>query len=296
MLNSQKIMELLDSYLRQVLTGLNNIQEEDVSNREKVKTWIIKKGRTHPHQVYEIMQEIEQGDEIRTKIKKLGLEEAYAFKIAEIIALLHDTGRLAEVDMASGEFKCFEDKAGYSHELESCKIAQAFGIDDVNILLPIKYHDMFDIEQSLNNDEAFLVLSDLKKQRVLLFAFLIQDADKTANMLQYCETGIKNTSETLDTAYSAKAEVSPLVKQSILAGKIPLKNMEHTYIDALLRFLSLSFVFHFTYSKKVFKEKILDGIFKHVKSEITENATDENQATQALSDAQKIYEFIKDKM
>lgn len=289
-MDSTEICQKLENYLSETLAAVDKAGADG-----KVKNWIIKKGRTHPHQVLETMRETERSEDVRAEIKKLGLDEAYAFSTAEAIALLHDTGRLKEVDLKTGSFVRCENLRGYSHEIESCKIAQEMGITDLNILLPIKYHDAFYIEKKLAEDAIFQALSDDARQKVLFFAFIIQDADKTANMKQYCRTGIKNTSETLDPAYTAEAAVTPAVKDCILSGCIPEKIIERTYIDALLRYLSLSFTFHFAYSKKLFKEKMLDGIFEHVLAEIEENAVDASQAEKAKTDSRKVYNFMKSK-
>lgn len=287
-MDSNEICNRLEDFLQKML-----VLTEQAGTDDKVKNWLIKKGRTHPHQVWETIREIEQGDDVKAKIKELGLDVVYAYETAETIALLHDTGRLKEIDLRTGMFMRSEDMRGTSHEIESCKIAQNMGISDKNILLPIKYHDAFYIEEKLASDEEFTMLSEEDRKKVLFFAFIIQDADKTANMKQYCLSGIKNTSETLDSAYTPKAEVTPAVKECILNGCIPQKNIEHTYIDALLRYLSLSFTFHFEYSKKLFKNKILDGIFKHVLAEIEENATNTREADKAKNDVWKVYDYLK---
>lgn len=289
-MDSEQICTALERYLKEILTAMDKCGAS-----EKVINWVVKKGRIHPHQVFDTMREIEKSTDVAERIKKLGLDENYAFNTAETIALLHDTGRLKEIDMSSGKFVRSEDLRGTSHEIESCIIAEKMGISDLNVLLPIKYHDAFAIEDKLHGDDVFQELSAAEQQKVLFFAFIIQDADKTANMKQYCLNGIKNTSETLDPAYTAKAEVTPDVKDSILNGRIPLKTVEKTYIDALLRYLSLSFTFNFSYSKNLFKEKILDGIFVHVLNEIEQNAQDEIQAEKARADAEEIYRYLKNK-
>lgn len=287
-MDSNEICNRLEDFLQKML-----VLTEQAGGSDKVKNWLIKKGRTHPRQVLETMREIEQGDDVKANIKELGLDVVYAYDVAETIALLHDTGRLKEIDLRTGTFMRSEDMRGTSHEIESYRIAQNLGISDKNILLPIKYHDALYVEEKLAEDKEFIMLSEEDRKKVLFFAFIIQDADKTANMKQYCLSGIKNTSETLDPAYTSQAKVTLAVKECILNGCIPQKNIEQTYIDALLRYLSLSFTFHFAYSKRLFKEKILDGIFKHILMEIEKNATDVGEADKARADVREVYDYLK---
>lgn len=284
------ISEELEKYLQDVLLKL-----EQTAADEQMIAWIIKKGRKHPRQVAEMMSELLKNKEVISQINLLGLDYDYAVQTAEAIALLHDTGRLSEVDLQSGKFMRAEQMSGYSHEIESYKLAQKLGIDDINILLPVKYHDAFCIDEKIEADPVYQNLNSKQKQQLMLFSYLIQDADRMANLKTYARSGIKGTSETLDPVYTAKAQVSKEVKDAILDGKIPQKATEHTYIDALLRFLALSFCFHFGATRQIFNDKVADEIFAHVLREIKENAVCASEKKQAEADAFEAFAFIRKK-
>lgn len=284
------IREELEKHLQNVLQKLQQTAAD-----EQMKAWIVKKGRTHPVQVAEMMSELLKSEQIVSQINALGLDYDYAVQAAEAIALLHDTGRLSEVDLQSGKFRRSEQMTGYSHEIESYNLAQKLGIDDINILLPIKYHDAFNIDEKIQADLAYQKLNNQQKQQLILFAYLIQDADRMANLKTYAKNGIKGTSETLDPAYTCKAQVSKDVKAAILNGEIPQKAVEQTYIDALLRFLALSFCFHFGATRQIFNNKVADEIFAHVLKEIEENAVSAQERKQAEIDASEIFAFIRKK-
>lgn len=290
--NSNQILSLLNQEMVETLKEFDSCSfGKDNEHRQNVRKWLIKKADTHPKLVWKSLKKIAAEPEIKNLIETSGI----SLLSLDAAALLHDLGRLREVNIETAAIELFQDRTDFTHGQVSYDILIQHGCDDPFILLPIKYHDQYIFENGLSKDEMFLNLDVQNQTKVKIIWNLLIDSDRLGNMAYQSIHGAAGTVETLSPEYCSQAVINPDMKRMTLAGYVfPRQDRayEKTHADVLVRFMAGYNMLRFDASKRVFQNEYLPGIYKHLVQELqTAPGNDENRA-QALKDAAEIYQFF----
>lgn len=270
---------------RSVNQRLNLALEKNKEESERIKktmNWIDKKAKFHPWEMRHISDKISKMPEFLKELTVLGFSEKEIQKDIKLISILHDIGRLTEVDLKSvHKFDMSAVKGkGHDHAFESYEILLSVGFNRPEILLPVKYHGLLDFESNLKDDPMFEALSENEKKRVMSYTYAVRDADRTSNLLSYTIYGIKRCGEMSDPNYSPVLHpekyyaVTPICVERLKRGECGRVSEAKTYLDTMLRFVSWSFQMHYTSVKKMVANdvtlKIWDRIFEQAEDEWNE--------------------------
>ncbi len=278
---------------------LNTVLEnnkDDADRITKTMNWIEKKAKFHPWEMRHVADQIAQLPEFLNELKPLGFSEKEIQKDIRLISVLHDIGRLSEVDLNTA-FK-FDMSAvkgkGHDHAYESYEILKSVGMTRPEILLPVKYHGLLDFEPELQKDPMFKDLPEAKKKRIISYTHAVRDADRTSNLLSYTVHGIKKCGEMNDPNYSPVLHpekyyaVSAACVERLQNGDCCRVNETKTYLDTMLKFVSWSFQMHYDSVKKMVAQNVISKIWDR----IFEQAADEwNEAP--VKDAVKYDHTLK---
>ena len=248
----------------------------------KTMNWIEKKAKFHPWEMRQVADKIAQLPEFLDELTPLGFSKKTIQKDIRLISVLHDIGRLSEVDLNTA-FK-FDMSAvkgkGHDHAYESYEILKSVGMTRPEILLPVKYHGLLDFEPELQKDPMFKDLPEAEKKRIVSYTHAVRDADRTSNLLSYTIYGIKKCGEMNDPNYSPVLHpekyyaVSPVCVERVQNGDCCRVNETKTYLDTMLKFISWSFQMHYSSVKKMVAtdviSKIWDRIFEQAADEWNE--------------------------
>jgi len=286
--------KMLEDSLREVLEKFDQASgpEETAGKREAVRRWLIKKADIHPRLVCQAMT-----FQIATKqIADLIAEKGISAEKLRITALLHDLGRLREVDPQKAEIILFQSKYPYTHSYVSYQMLQEKGVTDPEILLPVRYHNLGTFETGLGEDPLFKDLSASEQDRIRLMWLLMMDADTLGNMAYQSEHGLKGTLEELSPQYTHAALISPQIKEVVMQRKAPtkdLRSLEKTFADVLVRFAAMVALLHFESSRRLFGTKYLPQLYGHLCAEIEKSSGTPEEHRKALADAREIFDFLK---
>ena len=155
-------------------------------------------------------------------------------------ALLHDIGRLSEIDFSTLQIVDLRAIHGqqHGHALESYNMLISHGITDPNILLPVRYHSPFTYKDTLCKDPAFTSLPIYKQADVIHFIDCIRDADDIANLYARAKLGTKNVGELNDPRYQADYDITMESLDGVINGRGCDISLERHLLDAMLRWLS----------------------------------------------------------
>lgn len=249
-----------------------NMTQEAQNDLEKSLNWIHKKATIHPAEVLESANAFNDSDEFLAPLEKLGISRAQALTDLKITCILHDIGRLGEMDLATGlivKLSDFKGK-GYDHSFESGTILKDLGFDRAEIALPVKYHGISDFENTINQDEAFLALDEVKKAQVLAYGYALRDCDRIGNFIPKSVTGIKGCSELRNPAYVGNYRVTDSIIERVCAHQGVIVKEEKTYLDAMVRWVSWSYQMRYDVMKKELApliHKLWDRIFEEADEE-----------------------------
>ena len=233
-----------------------NAKDKDKRDRIlKTKAWVDKKAVWHPALVAECagvllskMRSDGVFDDIRLSYKEICTDVA-------VISILHDVGRLSEVDVAQGTVNMKHSGLNKNHaeigfdSLKSAKIKP-------EILLAIKYHEFADVDEA-KNDEIYINISEENKKIAELYIRILQDMDKTANLKERAEFGIKKCAEFTDPRYVQDYDLTEEYLQKAMGGNYLNLKGGHL-LDAMMRFVTWTYSIHFKQTKEMLTGVLTD--------------------------------------
>ena len=284
--NAYDALLMLDNCLAQVLLNFDKESHDNAAAR----AWLIKKGRTHPHCVWTQMRNLLQQAEITADVEKHGV----AREKLEVIALLHDLGRLHEINPENGKFQKTQDVCACSHGDLSAQMLQRFGEDDCEILLPIKYHDRYNCHKNLFADADYRKLPDYVRERVYFMWRLLTDADRLGNFSVLAKVGLQGTSELLNPKLYSYAKISPEVQQAVMNDSLfsDGSDWRQTYADVWVVFIDMIGLLHFDYSRKLFIKAYLPAIQDFLLRELKQAPATDCERAEAFAFLERFYEKI----
>lgn len=241
---------------------------------ENTKKWVRKKAVLHSHAVHLEGNWIAQHPLFQQLAKDVGFSENdVKFKL-QMITILHDIGRLCEVDIQSG---CKFDLPnilgkGHDHAIESYEMLRRFGISDLIILLPIKYHGLLDFEETLQSDTEFCSLSQKQKEQVILLLYAVRDADMGANMFAYGRAGSKGCGERNDPRFkqTGACYITPICLEDIYLKRKAQTCNAKTFLDIQLRWIGWGFQLHFPFYKERVAQTSVSDMFERIFEEASD--------------------------
>lgn len=253
-INTAREAAKLSARLGEMLkTELNKLNEGNLNPVvQKSLDWIRKKAVNHPAEVYAQARLFAQTDDFCEPLEKQGYQQDRIREDLKIIAILHDIGRLGEINLQTGSIinmPLYKGK-GFDHAFESAAILQRVGINRPEIVLPIKFHGVASFTGLLEKDELFSPLPVREKYRITAYTYALRDLDKLANIISKSKTGIKGCAETNNPRYCGNYQVSEAVLNHILKKEACLVTDEKTYGDAILRFISWTYSMHYPAMQK----------------------------------------------
>lgn len=244
---------------------------------EKTIAWVNKKAVWHPSLVekctHDLLEKIKNGE----TLKEIPLSYEQIYADTSIAAILHDVGRLSEVDIATGAV-CME-RGGLKkhHALISFDILEHAKIKP-EILLAVRYHEFADVDE-VQNDELYKSLAPDNQKIARFYTYVIQDMDKTANLTERSIFGIKKCAEFFDPHYIQDYGVTDEhFKNAVNGNYLRLKGGH--LLDAMMRFVTWTYCIHFTETKEILAE-VLTKFFGQMYAEAEreyENSVEKNPA------------------
>lgn len=233
----------------------NTSDDEKLTKIVKTKEWIHKKAVWHPALVEHCTHEVLQKMKAENALSDLPLSYDEIYTDASIAAILHDLGRLSEVDIAQGAVCMKRSGLNKSHAAISFDILEHAKIKP-EILLAIKNHEFANIEEAVNDDIYKALPSDNKKIAEF-YILLLQDMDKTANLLERSKFGIKKCAEYNDPYYIQDYDLTEEYFQTAISGNYLNIKGGHL-LDAMMRFVTWTYSIHFTETKEILSEVLTD--------------------------------------
>lgn len=250
---AKKLGEELFPYLDSLIKNANN--ESDLQKYEKTRAWINKKAVWHPALVekctHKLLQKMKNGAELKT----IPLTYKQLYEDLSIVAVLHDIGRLSEIDIVQGSVNMKRSGLNKNHATISFDILEHAKIKP-EILLAIRYHEFADIEEA-SNDDIYKKLTPENKKIAEFYIRVLQDMDKTANLLERSKFGIKKCAEFFDPHYIQDYGITDEYFDIVMSGKY-LNNKSGHLLDAMMRFVTWTYSIHFAETKEILSEVLTD--------------------------------------
>lgn len=216
---------------------------------EKVFFWITHKIR-HTYAVLHCAQQIIKEDPI------LDILDRKIKKKIEIAALLHDIARFTQhnkIDVLK--------ESVYEHWNEWMKILQENGFDDPAVLLAVKYHNKFNIEE-LYNEELYINADQFIRDEIIMITNVVRDADKLQNM-EYCVFDKWNTFWTFfdwKDLLTVKEKLITDFNNWVLISKVDVE----TPLENLLNVWSWKFDINYEWTKKLLSKSGFEEFAKNI--------------------------------
>ncbi len=245
----EKVLPFLDKLVK------NTADAALLPKYEKTVAWVRKKTVAHPHLVEYCTHKVLRKMKNSPQIKALPLTYKQIYTDASIAAVLHDIGRLSEVDIAQG-CVCME-RGGFKkhHALISFDILE-HAVIKPEILLAIKYHEYADVDE-VSNDPLYLSLPPERRKMAEFYTHLLQDMDKTANLLERSIYGIKKCAEFFDPHYIQDYDLTDEHFNNAVNGQYLRLKGGHL-LDAMMRFVTWIYCIHFTATKELLGEILIN--------------------------------------
>ena len=233
-----------------------NTKDKDRLDRIlKTKAWVDKKAVWHPALVAKCARRLLQKMRNNLVLDDIRLSYGEIKTDVAIIAVLHDIGRLSEVDIAQGTISMKRSGLNKNHAeigFDSLKSAEI----KPEILLAIKYHEFADVDEA-KNDEIYINLSEENKKIAELYIRILQDMDKTANLEERAEFGIKKCAEFTDPRYIQDYDLTEDCFQKAMNGNYLNLKGGHL-LDAMMRFVTWTYSIHFKETKEILAGVLTD--------------------------------------
>lgn len=260
--------------------------EEQLAKILKTKGWIFKKSVWHPALVEKCTQKTLQKMQKVSALKDIPLSYKEIYQDASIVAILHDVGRLSEVDIAQGAVCMKRSGLNKNHAAISFDILEHADIKP-EILLAIKYHEFADIEEA-SNDSIYQSLRPENKKIAAFYVRLLQDMDKTANLLERSKFGIKKCAEFFDPHYVQDYDITEEYFETAMSGKYLNLKGGHL-LDAMMRFVTWTYSIHFKQTKEILSEVLTDFFWQmYTEADCEYKKSDDKDAERLASVLEKI--------
>ena len=248
------IFPYLDSLIK------NATKTADLQKYEKTKSWIHKKAVWHPALVEKCTHLLLKKMKKSNQLKKIPLTYKEIYEDLSIVAVLHDIGRLSEVDIAQGSVNMKRSGLNKNHAAISFDILEHAKIKP-EILLAIRYHEFADVNEAVN-DEIYKKLPHEKQEIAKFYIRVLQDMDKTANLSERSKFGIKKCAEFFDSHYVQDYNLTEEYFNSAISGNYLSLKGGHL-LDAMMRFVTWTYSIHFQETKNILSE-ILTEFFRQM--------------------------------
>lgn len=250
---AKKMGEMIFPYLDNLIKNADS--EANLSKYEKTRAWIHKKAVWHPALVekctHKLLQKMKNGAEL----KQFPLEYKEIYNDLSIVAVLHDIGRLAEIDVAQGTVNMKRSGLNKSHAAISFDILEHAAIKP-EIILSIKYHEFAGVNEAMN-DDIYKVLKPENQKIADFYIRVLQDMDKTANLTERSKFGIKKCAEFFDPHYIQDYDLTEEYYNKAISGDYLNIKGGHL-LDAMMRFVTWTYSIHFTETKEILAEVLTD--------------------------------------
>lgn len=243
---------------------LNKLIATKQSNAQKnickqTKAWVYKKTVEHPRLVEKYMKHLVKKQK-HTQIAQLPLAYKEVLTDLRIVSILHDIGRLSEIDLASGTVCMKRSGVKKNHSLIGYEIL-AHATIKTEIILAIKHHESAGLTQ-LRNDKVYQNLTPDQQKLADYYTLALQDMDKTANLDERSRSGILKCAEFFDPCYLQDYTFTPQHLQNALDGQYLNLKGGHL-LDAMASFVTWTYSIHFAETKTIL-QNILKKFFKQM--------------------------------
>jgi len=251
---------------------------------KRTRAWVRKKTTYHPYLVEKCMKNLLKKQK-KTKIRQLPLAYREIYTDLCIVSVLHDIGRLSEVDLVSGLVCMKRSGIKKNHSVIGYEILEKADIKP-EILLAIRYHE-FAAGEELRQDALYNSLSEQRRVIAEYYTLALQDMDKTANLLERAKYGIAKCAEFSDPHYLQDYEFTEQYINDALNGKYLNIKGGHL-LDAMARFVTWTYSVHFEETKAILSGVLVnffEQMYKEAKREYNAAATknpDKLSATYSL--------------
>lgn len=250
---AKKMEEMIFPYLDDLIKNADS--EANLQKYEKTRAWINKKAVWHPALVEKCTHKLLQKMKNSEEIKQLPLQYKEIYNDLSIVAVLHDIDRLSEIDVAQGTVNMKRSGLNKSHAAISFDILEHAQIKP-EIVLSIKYHEFAGINEAIN-DDIYKKLQPENQKIADFYIRVLQDMDKTANLLERSKFGIKKCAEFFDPHYVQDYDITEEYFQKAITGNYLNIKGGHL-LDAMMRFVTWTYSIHFVQTKEILSEVLTD--------------------------------------
>ena len=279
---SKQMGKCVFEYLNKLIKNEENTEKKKIY--KNTLNWVYKKAVTHPICVENYTKAVLKKLKDKPEITALSLSYGQIYKDLSIAAILHDIGRLSEIDIANGVVLMNLGKLRLHHASIGYNILEKTSIK-TEIMLAIKHHRFADVSELLKDPE-YLKLSENSKKIARFYTEIIQDTDKLANLDERAKHGATKSSEYYNPSYLKDYKISKDVMQQAMSGHYVGTAVKHL-LDIMVHYITWGYETHFAESKEELAE-VTPEIFKRIYEEIQreyENSAikDENTLAETLS-------------
>ncbi len=248
-------------FLQQTFENMKDESQRQLC--EKTIAWVHKKAVWHPALVekctHQLLEKMKESD----TLKDIPLSYKQIYTDVCIAAVLHDVGRLSEVDIATGSVCMKRSGLNKNHSVISFDILEHAKIKP-EILLAIKYHEFADVDEA-QNDELYKSLAPDNQKIARFYTYVLQDMDKTANLSERSVFGIKKCAEFFDPHYIQDYDITEEHFQNAVNGNYLRLKGGHL-LDAMMRFVTWTYCIHFRETKEILAQ-VLTKFFAQMYAE-----------------------------
>lgn len=196
-------------------------------------------------------------------LNSLQLPYKQIYTDASVAAILHDIGRLSEVDVMHGALIPKGCGLNKSHAAIGYDILKNIQIKP-EILLAVRYHEFADITE-LQTDKTYLSLPQSRKAAALFYTRLLQDADKAGNLLERSKYGLKKSAEYFMPQYTKDYDLTEECYQTAISGNYIYGKGNH-FLDAMVHYVTMSYDAHYKETKE-FLASVVSDLFLRIYEE-----------------------------
>lgn len=254
--------------------------------------WIRKKAIDHPKMVEKYAKIIAKSLKNSSKIKSLEVQFKQIYQDVRIAAILHDIGRLSEIDVANGVV-CNKPSAKRRHHADMGYEILKSAYIKPEIALAVKHHRFANTDELLK-DEDYQNLAQTEQKRAVLYALIIQDADKLANIDERAQNGVMKSSEYSDFLYQKDYDISDDFFAKAMAGQYTQAPYHHM-LDVMVHYITWGYEAHFNVSKKII-EGLMPALFERFEEEaqreyMNDKEPDEQRFKKTILKIEQLKEF-----
>ena len=250
-------------------------EEKALQQCQKTTAWVHKKAVWHPALVEKCTHQLLEKMKKSKTLKKIPLGYKQIYTDTSVAAVLHDIGRLSEIDIAQGSVNMKRSGLNKNHSAISFDILEHADMK-AEILLAVRYHEFADVKE-MQADVLYKKLPAENKKIADFYTRVLQDMDKTANLKERSIFGIKKCAEFFDPHYIQDYCLTDEYFQNAVSGNYLNLKGGHL-LDAMMRFVTWTYSIHFTETKEILAE-VLSKFFGQMYAEAEreyDSATDKN--------------------